>query len=348
MRRRIRRLVEKGRSMRPPLSSSEAEIGRKLCLVMENMDRRDLMPEQAIEWEKQPLRREQQLTIPLRMRFETIHSSTVRNTQWPFLAMQMGIGPYINRFTTGEEFMEMVDYAVLGEGRGYIGADGSSIIKHVFAGQGQYGIRAGLFKGSVIAPLAFSIIKRAIQANLFKDHNEMVISWLLDGEFDADGEPPKFNRNTLNEMKAVYKAAPIMDELEGFPALGAGTRALVRDLASGMAELEGMPVTKLDELEGFCCPNGDAYWDSVLYPVIWDQEDDEACNQTDNWIDSIFNECAIVSYFRIMEVVKGKIVSHNGAEKFNFMEKLRKQTIECLWRLEQEYLMTTSRSGWMP
>ena len=55
MRRRIRRLVKKGRSVRPPLSSSEAEIGRKLCLVMENMDRRGLMPEQAIEWEKHPI-----------------------------------------------------------------------------------------------------------------------------------------------------------------------------------------------------------------------------------------------------------------------------------------------------
>ena len=348
MRRRIRRLVEKGRSVRPPLSSSEAEIGRKLCLVMENMDRRGLMPEQAVEWGKQPLRREQQLTIPLRMRFETTRSPMVRNTRWPFFAVQMGIGPYINRFTTGEEFMEMVDHAVLGEGRGYVDADGSSIIKHVFTDQGQYGIRAGIFKGSVIAPLAFSIIKRAIHANLFTDHNEMVVSWLLDGESDADGEPPKFNRDTLDEMGAVYKAAPIMDELEGFPALGAGTRALVRDLASGMAELEGMPVTKLDELEGFCCPSGDAYWDSVLYPVIWDQEDDEVCSRTDDLIDSTFNECIIVSYLRIMEIAKGGIVARNGAEKFNFMEKLRKQTIECLWRLEQEYLMTTSRSGWMP
>ena len=346
MRRRIKRLVKRGRSVRPPLSFSEAKIGRKLCLVMENMDRRGLMPEQAIEWEKQPLRREQQLTIPLRMRFESTHNSIVQNTQWPFFAVQMGIGPYINRFTTEEEFMEMVDYAVLGEGRGYIDADGSSIIKHVFTDQGQYGIRAGLFKDSVIAPLAFSIIKQAIHANLFTDHNETVISWLLDGEFDADGEPLKFNRNTLDEMKAVYKTAPIMDELERFSALGAETRALVRDLASGMAELESMPVTKLDELEGFC-PNWDAYWDGVLYPVIWDQ-DDEVCGQTDNLIDWIFNESTIVSYLCIMEIAKGKIVARSGAEKFNFMKKLRKQTIECLWKLEQEYLMTTSRSGWMP
>lgn len=346
MRRRIRRLVERGRSVRPPLSSSDAEIDRKLCKVLENMDRRGLMPEQAIEWGKQPLRREQQLTIPLRMRFETTYSPTVRNTRWPFFAVQMGIGPYINRFTTGEEFMEMVDYAVLGEGRGCIGADGSSIIKHVLADQGQYGIRAGLFKGSVIAPLAFSIIKQAICANLFTDHNEMVISWLLDGEFDADDEPPKFNRDTLDEMGAVYKAAPIMDELERFPALGAEMRALVRDLASGMAELESMPVTKLDDLEEFS-PNGDAYWDGILYPVIWDQ-DDEVCNRTDDLIDSILNECIIVSYLCTMEIAKGKIVAHNGAVKFNLMKKLRKQTIECLWRLEQEYLMTTSRSGWMP